>query len=137
MNRDVHFISNCCFCYNNSIMKKLLFIPFVLMLFISCEKENNNVKVEYRLTKAHNVLDIQFKALEESLIDQTIDFSSREDWTYTYESKAGNILFLSARCTAKDSLAVLQILIDGKIYKEKTGINEPGKYEIVSGTIPF
>jgi len=73
-----------------------------------------------------------------NVLAETIDFESVEDvWTYSYTDKRGEIVYISTRYTDSTSSVNVRILVDGKIYKQGSSINEPNKYITVSGTIPY
>ncbi len=118
-------------------MKKLFLLFIVLLLMVSCEKEEQ-VIVEYRVSNAYAETEISYKSMGEDLKTEIIDFQSGEDtWNYSLEMEPGQIIYLSAVYQDSASSVNLQIVIDGKVYKEGSNVNEPEKYLVVSGTIPY
>jgi hypothetical protein len=68
----------------------------------------------------------------------TVNFDSGEDIrSYSFSGEKGDIVYVSAIYTDSASSVKVEILLDGKIYKSGSSNNEPGKYVIVSGTIPY
>lgn len=119
-------------------MRKFILITAVVLLSIACDKENEQVKVDYRVSNAYSDIEVSYRIENEQLINEWYEFDSGEDvWTYSMYLEQGEIVYLSARYVDSTSSVKLQILIDGKIYKEGSSNNEPDKYLTVSGTIPF
>lgn len=119
-------------------MKKLIYISIVLLLFVSCTKDNEKVKVMYRVSNAYAETDVSYMDVDGQLIKENLVFDSGEDiWTYSMEQLHGEIIYLSAVYQDSASSVNLEILVDGKVYKQGSSNNEPQKYLTVSGTIPY
>ncbi|MCD4695912.1 MAG: hypothetical protein K8S16_06685 [Bacteroidales bacterium] len=118
-------------------MNKLILLVFII-LAASCTKDNETLFVEYRVSGAYTSTEIAYKDDGSKLIKKTIDFNSPEDeWSYHTEYTRGEIVYLSAVYYDSLSSVDVQIFIDGKIFKQASSVNEPTKYVIVSGTIPY
>jgi len=119
-------------------MRKSIFAIFVLIMVFACEKENQTVQVLYKVSRAWSDTDITFRDGNENLITKTVEFQSGEDiWEYSFEGTKGDIVYISAIYSDSASSVKVQILLDGKIYKEGSSNNDPEKYVTVSGTIPY
>lgn len=118
---------------------KLLFLfnLITLVLLTSCEKEKE-VKVTYRATMAISPYTITFLDENAHKITKTIEAESSADtWAYSYTGNEGDILFVSARYTDPESSILVQILLDGKVFKERSSTKDTARYVTVSGTIPY
>lgn len=119
-------------------MKKLFSIVFVYLLLTACETENEKMNVSYRVSNAYADTEISYRNSEAQIISEVVAFNSPQDtWSYDMALNRGEIVYLSAIYSDSTSSVKLQILMDGKVFKEASNNNEPGKYLILSGTIPF
>jgi len=119
-------------------MKKLIYLPLIFVVLVSCEKERQEVKVKYEISNAYSQTEINYRNSEGNIIIETIDFESIEDvWNFSYSDNRGEIVYISTRYTDTTSSVNVRILVDGKIYKQGSSNNEPNKYITVSGTIPY
>ena len=119
-------------------MKKFILIAVVVVISTACVKDNDQIRVDYRISNAYSETEVSYRADNEQLIEELIEFESGEDvWIYSMNLERGDIVYLSARYMDSASSVKLQILMDGKIYKEGASNNEPEKYITVSGTIPY
>lgn len=108
------------------------------MLTIACSKNNQNIEVEYRINNSTAMTAIGFRNEKGLLINDSLDFASNQDiWQYNMQLKRGEIVYLSAIYHDSSSSVNVEILMDGKIYKQKTSVQEPEKYVIVSGIVPY
>ncbi|MBC8486628.1 MAG: hypothetical protein H8D45_11375 [Bacteroidetes bacterium] len=119
-------------------MKNLIYIPIILLIIFACEKESTIVKVQYKVRKAYSETEITYRDVEKNLKTEMVDFQSGEDvWQYSFEGEKGDIVYISTRYVDSTSSVKVQVLLDGKIYKEGSSNNEPGIYVTISGTIPY
>jgi len=119
-------------------MKRLIYLFLISMLIASCEKDREVVPVKYQISNAFSPVNIKYRNTDGVVSSETIDFESSEDvWQYSFENKRGEIVYLSAKYSDSTSSVKLMIIIDGKVYKQGSSINEPEKYVTVSGTIPY
>lgn len=119
-------------------MRKLIYLSVVLLMLSACEKDDENVMISYKVSNAYADTDISYRNIDAQIITETIEFESAEDiWNYSMELKRGDIVYLSAIYHDTTSSVKLQILVDGKVFKEGSNNNEPGKYLTVSGSIPY
>jgi len=119
-------------------MKKLIYISLIIVVLIACEKEQQEVKVKYEISNAYSPVDVTYIVSDGQMVYEQIEFESIQDvWTYNFTDKRGEIVYMGASYTDSTSSMNIQIVVDGKIYKQGSSNNEPYKYLIVSGTIPY
>ncbi len=119
-------------------MKRLIYLFIVLLAIYSCENDREKVMVNYQISNSYSPVDVKYKNADGNVIGETIIFESAEDnWQYSFEKERGEIVYLSARYSDSTSSVKLMIIIDGKVYKQGSSINEPEKYITISGTIPY
>jgi hypothetical protein len=120
-------------------MLKKIFIPSIaLILFATaCEKESK-IDVYYLITDSSTGFEVNYRDRDGILQNEKITTQSAEDtWTYSYEAMEGDIVFVSAIYKDISSAIKVQILLDGKIFKEGASTGDTTKYVTVSGTVPF
>ncbi len=119
-------------------MNRIIYILFTAVVLLSCNKESKEVDVTYRVSKAYSATAISYTNENGIMNTDTVYFDSGEDlWSYSYSGEKGDIVYVSAIYQDSTSSVTVDILLDGKIYKSGSSNNEPGKYVIVSGTIPY
>jgi len=119
-------------------MKKIFTFILGLILLVACQKEQGPVNVQYRVVDGYSDTEITWRNAAGELKSEIIAFESGADqWIQSYEIEKGEIVYLAGIYHDSVSSVKLQILIDGKVYKEKLSENDPGKYVVVSGTVPF
>ncbi len=119
-------------------MKQIGLFLFAVLLFSACNKEDETVVVQYKASNGYSNTQIKYRDAEGVLVSGNIDFPGGEDvWTYGFDGKKGDIVFISAIYYDSTSSITLQILLDGKIFKEATSNNETDEILTISGTIPY
>ena len=118
-------------------MKKIFYIlPFVLLL-VSCQKPKEK-QISYFITKSVSGFEVNYRNAEGSLVTDHVETASAQDkWQYSFDAEEGDIVFVSAIYKDISSSIVVQILIDGKVYKQGSSTHDTIKYVTVSGTVPF
>jgi hypothetical protein len=118
-------------------MKKLIYILPLLLLFTACDKIQEK-KVSYVITRSVSGFDVKYRNADGTLIGEKIITESAEDrWTYDFMADEGDIVFVSAIYKDLSSSILVQILIDGKVYKQGSSKQDTVSYVTVSGTVPF
>ena len=118
-------------------MKILLIIIAGLLVLISCERVNDKT-VKYLITNSISEYNVNYLNDQGELIKDVITANSAQDeWTYSYVGNEGDIVFVSTIYKDIHSAIKVQILIDGKVYKEGSSTHDTVKYVTVSGTIPY
>jgi hypothetical protein len=119
----------------NSI-KKLFFILLIVMAF-SCEKENEH-QIIYRITDSVSGFDVRYLNESGLKVTEKITTQSAQDiWEYSFLSADGGIVFVSANYKDPESAVKVQIMVDGKLYKQAASKNDTIMYVTVSGVIPI
>jgi hypothetical protein len=118
--------------------RRIVYLFLIVVLFSGCMKEPDPVIVSYRVSQAYAPVDISYRDHNGDLNMRTIQFESTQDtWQETLSMQPGEIVYLSAFYSDSLTSVKIQIITDGKIYKEATSTREPDKYLIVSGVIPY
>lgn len=119
-------------------MKRFIYLFLVLPMFYACDDNREEVLIKYQVSNAYSPVEIKFRNADGIVIGETVNFESAEDrWQYSCEADRGDIVYLSARYNDSTSSVKLMIIIDGKVYKQGSSVNEPDKYITISGTIPY
>lgn len=118
-------------------MKKLMYILPIIFVLLSCEKDQEKM-VSYVITKSVSGFDVNYSLADGSLQMESVQTASGEDrWTRAFMAKEGDIVFVSAIYKDIASEIVVQVLIDGKVYKQGSSKHDTVNYVTVSGTVPF
>ena len=120
-------------------MKSLKTLPLILILalFISCEKDADR-QVSYRITESVSEYNVRYLNESGQLIsDKIVPQSAQDAWNYSFLSEDGGIVFVSANYDDPASSIRVQILVDGKIYKQAASKNDTVSFITVSGVIPI
>jgi len=118
-------------------MKRIIYIIPILLVLVSCQKDREK-QVSYIVTKAISGFDVNYRTADGSLLSEHIETSSAQDeWKYNFTANEGDIVFVSAIYNDIASAITVQILIDGKVYKQGSSVQDTVKYVTVSGTVPF
>lgn len=119
-------------------MRTLAVIASLLtLLCYSCEKEEGQ-KVRYQVTRSVSGFNVNYLNGEGILIRDTVTTQSAQDiWRFDFEAEPGEVVFISTRYTDITSAIKVQILIDGKVYKEGSSTNDTVSFVTVSGTVPY
>lgn len=119
-------------------MKRIIHLTLILLLFSACDIEKDKITVSYKVSNAYALTEVSYRNNDAQIVTELVDFQSAEDvWSYDMELRRGDIVYLAAIYEDSTSSVKLQILMDGKVFKEGSNNNEPGKYLILSGSIPF
>ncbi len=114
----------------------LLLVIFASTL-TSCQKQNT-VSIKYLISKASSTYDLQYKDQNGSLLEIEVNPNSGEDiWEYSFISEEGEVVYISTKYFDTNSSINMQILIDGKVFKQTEEIGDPLKYIVVSGVVPI
>jgi len=109
-----------------------------LMMF-SCEKQIDEVKVTYRIINFEDGFQVYYKHLTDTLNTEYIPgtYTLATPWTYSFMAEPGDIVYVSMKDTIIDSFSRVQVLLNGKIFKEKIRTTDRFMPVTVSGVIPF
>jgi hypothetical protein len=119
------------------MMKKLIYILPLLFLLTGCEK-NQEKKVSYLITRSASGFNVNYRTADGTLSSEQIVTESAEDrWTYDFIAEEGDIVFVSAIYKDLSSSILVQILVDGKVYKQGSSKQDTVSFVTVSGTVPY
>ena len=119
------------------MIKRLIFMIAVLMAIVACE-QNNSVKVVYNITDSDSGFEVNYRTENGDLINESIVTQSESDvWRYEFIGEKGDIVFVSAIYYDSESKLKVQIMMDGKVYKEGYSKHDTTNYLVVSGTVPY
>ena len=109
----------------------------MLILFVACN-DLSQKKVTYKATGAVSEFTLQYQNANHELITVKVTPESAADvWKMDFISDEGEIVYLSGKYKDIYSGLLLQILVDGKVYKQGSSRYDTIKYLTVSGTIPY
>lgn len=118
-------------------MRKTSILLIICLLVLACQKEKE-VKVQYIVSKAASGFDLSYLNEEGSLVAEWVPTASAEErWTYAFSAEEGDIVYVSARYYDISSAISVMILIDGKVYKQGSSMQDTTRFVTVSGTVPF
>jgi len=118
-------------------MKKLLIILLALSLF-SCEVNQDIKKITYRISENEAGFLVTYLNENGVLIKENIVNSSSEDvWSYCFDAVEGDIIYVSANYKDISDGMRIEILVDGKVYKQSESLFDTLNYITVSGTVPY
>lgn len=123
-------------------MKKSIF-PLLVVLFtisfVACEKQIDQVKVTYRVIDFQDGFNVYYKTQSDTLLNLRVNgpYTLATPWMYSFMSEPGEIVYISVRDTVENSFSRVQVLVNGKIYKEKSRTSDRFMPVTVSGVIPF
>lgn len=104
---------------------------------LACQKEKE-AKVQYIVSKAASGFDVAYLNSDGKLVGEWVPTASAEDrWTYAFSAKEGDIVYVSARYHDITSAINVQVLINGKVYKQGSSIQDTTRFVTVSGTVPY
>jgi len=116
-------------------MKKYIFA--MLILLISCSKESER-QVTYKIDLSISGFNVRYLDETGAIISKKITTQSTQDvWNYSFQSEDGGIVFVSADYKDPESDLRVQILIDGKVYKQAISKNDTNLFITVSGVVPI
>ena len=117
----------------------IIILAIFSILFVACEKQTDNVKVTYRIIYFQDGFEVLYRHDSDSLFKQKVEgvYTLATPWIYSFEAKKGDILYVSMKDTIINSYSRVQILIDGKIYKEKARTQDRLMPVTVSGVVPY
>lgn len=108
-----------------------------MLLLFSCEK-SKDIKVSYIITKSVSGFDVNYQTADGTLQSESVLTESAQDrWQYDLIAQEGDIVFVSASYKDIASAILVQILIDGKVYKQGSSSQDTVRYVTVSGTVPY
>jgi hypothetical protein len=110
---------------------------FLVLFAVSCEKDTER-QVVYRITDSVSGFDVRYYNESGLLVSEKITVQSAQDiWNYAFTAEDGGIVFVSANYKDPESAIKVQIMVDGKVYKQAASKNDTISFITVSGVIPI
>lgn len=118
-------------------MKNFILIIFLFLVLASCEKVRES-KVSYLITRSASGFKVNYRLPDGTLNKESVVTASAEEkWVYDFVAEEGDIVFVAATYEDISSSILVQIIIDGKVYKQGSSNQDTVNYVTVSGTVPF
>lgn len=119
-------------------MKKYITIAILsIFLLTSCNKSNQK-KVTYITTGSISAYNLQYVNDQNVLIKEVVEPQSAQDtWKYEFMSDQGEIVYINGIYKDINSALKIQLLVDGKVYKQGSTQGDTLKYLVVSGVVPY
>jgi hypothetical protein len=112
-------------------------VVFLTFLFSSCTKSYQK-QVSYIATGASSAYNLQYLNDQNTLIKTTVEPNSAvETWKYDFMADEGDIVYVSGNYKDINSALKIQVLVDGKVYKQGATQGDTLKYLVVSGVVPY
>lgn len=116
----------------------IFFWILIIGILVSCSKSKEPVVATYKISQANSDIAIEYLDLNGQLQSEILSFESQEDmWYHTFFALEGQLLYISAIYSDSMTSVSVQISLDGKLFKEKISNQDPDRYIIVSGTVPY
>ncbi len=113
------------------------YIWLILIVLLGCDKDSDRL-VNYKITDSDSGFSVRYLDASGELVSGNVITQSAQDvWNYSFISKDGGIVFVSANYDDPASAIRVQIYIDGKIYKQGSSRNDTASFVTVSGVIPI
>lgn len=117
--------------------RNIIFSILIILLFTACNKTSQK-KVTYKATDAVSAYNLQYLNDQNELITVSVEPQSAQDvWKYEFMSDAGEIVYINGRYKDINSALKIQLLVDGKVYKQGATQGDTLKYLVVSGVVPY
>ena len=119
-------------------MKKLISFTLILIVVLTACHKPYPKKVTYITTGAVSAYNLQYLDDQNELVNTEITPQSAQDiWKYEYMSDPGEIVYVNGHYKDVNSALKIQLLIDGKVYKQGETQGDTLKYLVVSGVVPY
>jgi hypothetical protein len=117
--------------------KYLLYFILISFLFASCNKTYPK-KVTYIATASVSAYNLQYLSDQNVLVKTLVEPQSAQDiWKYEFMSEEGEIVYINGNYKDINSALKIQVLVDGKVYKQGATEGDTLKYLVVSGVVPY
>ena len=120
-------------------MNRIATIMIVILLVVAsaCNKPRPK-EVVYQVTGAVSAYNLQYLDEQNVLINEEVTPQSKQDvWVYGFEAEEGDIVYINGKYNDINSGLKIQVLIDGKVYKQASSEGDTVNYLVVSGTVPY
>ncbi len=120
-------------------MKRVaVFVIAILVVVTSACNKPQRKEVVYRAMGAVSAYNLQYFDEQNVLIKEEVIPQSKQDvWEYGFEAEEGDIVYINGKYHDINSGLKIQVLIDGKIYKQASSEGDTVNYLVVSGVVPY
>jgi hypothetical protein len=121
-------------------MKSSTFVVILasILFTITACNDTSQKKVTYKSSGAISDYTLQYRNDQQELVKITIQPESAADsWKYEYMADEGDIVYVSGIYKDINSALLIQVLVDGKVYKQGSNKADTIKYLTVSGIVPY
>ncbi len=116
---------------------KITILALVLLFSGACNDPNQK-KVTYMSSGAISEYQLQYRNDRQEIVNLTVTPESASDkWKFEYMADQGEIVYISGNYKDIQSSLLIQILVDGKVYKQGNSKADTIKYLTVSGVVPY
>lgn len=118
-------------------MEKLIYVLLFISL-LACETNNEEKNITYRISDNESGFSVTYKNEAGELVSENVITNSMEDiWQYNFDTKEGEIIYVSANYKDINTGIIVEILIDGKVFKQSESLYDTLNFVTVSGTVPY
>jgi hypothetical protein len=116
---------------------KIAILALVLHFSGACN-DTNQKKVTYISSGASSEYQLQYRNDRQELVKIKVTPESASDkWNFEFMADQGEIVYISGNYKDIQSSLLIQILVDGKVYKQGNSQADTIKYLTVSGVVPY
>ena len=89
-------------------------------------------------TASVSAYNLQYLNDQNVLVNTQVEPQSAQDvWKYEYMAEEGEIVYINGYYKDINSALKIQVLVDGKVYKQGATEGDTLKYIVVSGVVPY
>ncbi|OFY49544.1 MAG: hypothetical protein A2W85_06830 [Bacteroidetes bacterium GWF2_41_31] len=116
---------------------KIVILALVLLFSGACN-DTNQKKVTYISSGAISEYQLQYRNDRQEMVNLKVTPESASDkWKFEFMADQGEIVYISGNYKDIQSSLLIQILVDGKVYKQGNSQADTIKYLTVSGVVPY
>ncbi|MDP2723310.1 MAG: hypothetical protein Q8O72_11175 [Bacteroidales bacterium] len=116
---------------------KIVILALVLLFLGACN-DTNQKKVTYITSGAISEYQLQYRNDQQEMVNLKVNPESASDkWKFEFMADQGEIVYISGNYKDIQSSLLIQILVDGKVYKQGNSQADTIKYLTVSGVVPY
>lgn len=123
------------------MLKQIRFLTLfivVALIVSSCESNDEAVKVVYKISDNQSGFTVNYRNSGGELqSEQVMPLSKEDEWKHSFVSEEGEIVYVSAIYDDVNTGIKVQILLDGKVYKQASSLYDTLSFVTVSGSIPY
>ncbi len=118
--------------------RKTTFLVVILMVLSAACSKPYPKKITYLATASVSAYNLQYLNKQNELAKTEVVPQSVQDvWTYEFTAEEGDIVYINGKYGDINSGLKIQVLIDGKVYKQESTVGDTINYIVVSGVVPY